>query len=98
MKTYISTQPKQGKDGVYYKAGEPFITDEKKKDEWTEVSVKEAAAIEASTNPVPDDADLEALPVAALKAVAFIRHVPGIATLDGDGLKTAIRASYEPKL
>lgn len=97
MKTYISTQPFY--DGAtFFKAGEPFATDLPKKDEWTSVKPAEAAAIEASTNPVPDDADLEALPLASLKAVAFIRHVPRIASLDADGLKAAIRASYEPKL
>lgn len=97
MKTYTSTQPFY--DGsMYHKAGEPFATDLAKKEEWTEVKPKEAAAIEASLNPVPDDADLEALPLTALKAVAYLRHVPRIAELDADGLKTAIRASYEPKL
>ena len=49
---------------------------------------------------VPDDADLDALPATALKAVAFMRKVSGLAALgtDADALKAAIRASYEPKL
>jgi hypothetical protein len=97
MKTYTSTQPFY--DGsLYFKPGEPFSTDLSAKDEWTEVKPTEAAAIEASLNPIPDDADLEALPLTALKAVAYLRHVPRIGEMDADGLKTAIRASYEPKL
>lgn len=97
MKTYKSTQPAQV-DGVYYKPGEPFTTDAKKAESWEEVDVKEAMATEAATNPVPDDADLEALPLTALKAVAYLKFVQGIDKLDADGLKTAIRASYEPRL
>ena len=62
------------------------------------MSAKDAAVQETATNAVPDDADLEALTKAPLQAVAFMRHVQGIADLDVDGLKAAIRASYEPKL
>ena len=66
--------------------------------DWEKVSAKDAAVQETATNAVPDDADLEALTKAPLQAVAFMRHVQGIADLDVDGLKAAIRASYEPKL
>lgn len=97
MKTYTSTQPFY--DGaMYYKPGEPFSTDTKAKDEWTAVSAKDAAAITASTDTVPDDASLEELSKYALEAVAFMRHVPTIKELDKPGLITAIKASYEPKL
>ena len=96
--------------GVIYPAGEPFIWESQTlkidgKDvktepgsEWEKVTVAEAAAQESSTNKVPDHADLEALPLGSLKAVAYLRHVAGIGDLDAEGLKTAIRASYEPKL
>lgn len=97
--------------GVLYPAGEAFawepqtVTVEGKDvqtkpgENWEKVSPKEAAITETATNKIPDDADLEALPVTALKAVAYLRNVAGIAELsDADALKTAIRASYEPKL
>jgi hypothetical protein len=98
--------------GVYYPEGEPFSFEptvigkdadgkEVKSQvgaDWQEIKPAEASAIEAATNPIPDHADLEALPLTALKAVAYIRYVAGIDGLDAEGLKTAIRASYEPKL
>lgn len=96
MKTYISTQPFY--DGsTYYKAGEPFVTDIAKKEEWTAVKPKDAAAIAASTEPVPDDANLNAATKDALQAVAIMKHV-NIAGLDKPALITAIKAAYEPKL
>ncbi len=88
-------------NGELHKAGTVFHADPSQVqvgDKWEKVTEAQAASIEASTNHVPDDADLEALPKTALQAVAYLRHVPGIAALDTDGLKTAIRASYEPKL
>lgn len=98
MKTYKSNLPAQV-DGVYYKPGEPFATDAKPSEGWEAITVKEAVATEAALNPVPDDADLEALPKSALQAVAFLRHVPQISNLKTeDALRTAIRASYEPRL
>lgn len=97
--------------GTYYPAGEvfAFTPAELGKDgektimsqpgsEWEKVNVTEASSTVASHNSIPDDADLEALPLTALKAVAFLRHVPSIDKLDAEGLKTAIRGSYEPKL
>lgn len=99
MKTYTSTQPYH--DGAkYYKPGEVFTADVpkgKKPEAWTEVKPKEAAAIEASTNAVPDDANLEAASKPALEAVAIMRHV-NVAGLDKAALITAIKASYEAKL
>lgn len=97
MKHYTSTSPVYT-GGQFVPAGTPFVSDAKAGEDWEEISAKEAAADEASTNRVPDDADLEALGKAALQAVAFMRHVPGIGELDAGGLKDAIRASYEPKL
>lgn len=95
-KTYTSTEPFY--DGSrYYKPGEPFTTDAKKAEAWTAYSPKEAAAIEASTNQVPDDANLEAASKSALEAVAILKHV-NIAGLDKPALITAIKAAYEPKL
>lgn len=84
-------------DGMYHKAGEVFVTGQPKSEHWTKVTPKEVAAIEASTNRVPDDANLEAADKAALQAVAIIKHV-NIAGLDKAGLITAIKAAYEPKL
>lgn len=96
-KTYTSTEDVYV-GGEYTKAGRPFTTDVAPSKSWTAVSETEAAAITASTEHVPDDAELDALPLTALKAVAFLRRVQGIDKLDADGLKTAIRASYEPAL
>ena len=97
MKHYVSDKEAYV-GGVYYKPGVPFVTDAEPGDGWEKVTPKAAAIMETSQDAVPDDADLEALPATALKAVAFMRRVTGIADLDGDGLKDAIRASYEPKL
>lgn len=96
MKLYKAPHPVQA-DGVYYPAGEVFATDAKPGDTWEVVKAKDAAAVEASTNPVPDDANLEAASKSALEAVAIMKHV-NIAGLDKAGLITAIKAAYEPKL
>lgn len=114
MKHYVSESPVYTggqfyKPGTPFAWGpaEVEVTDENGKkskqhtkpgDDWKVVPPKEVAAVEASIERVPDDADLEALQKPALQAVAFLRHVPGIKTLDEKGLKDAIRASYEPKL
>ncbi len=98
MKHYTSDQPVF--TDSYYKPGEVFVSDKSGKnvpDHWTEVKPKDAAAMEAATEPVPDDANLEAASKAALEAVAIMKHV-NIAGLDKPGLITAIKAAYEPKL
>lgn len=84
-------------DNRYYKAGEVFVTSAAKGDDWTQVSQAEAAAIQASTDTVPDDANLEEADKAALQAVAIMKHV-NITGLDKPALITAIKAAYEPKL
>lgn len=86
-------------DSRYYKAGEPFVTDAPKGEGWTERKPAEVAAIAASTDAVPDDANLEEAEVAALQAVAILKHVSivGIAK-DKKALITAIKAAYEPAL
>jgi len=95
-KAYVSDQPYS--DGSrYYKPGEVFVSDAEPGTGWNETRPAEAAAIEAATNPVPDDANLEAADKAALQAVAIMKHVP-IAGLDKPALITAIKAAYEPKL
>ena len=96
MKSYTSTEPYY--DGTkYYKVGEVFVSDSKKKETWDEVNTAEKAAIEAATETVPSDANLEAASKAALEAVAIMKHV-NIAGLDKPALITAIKAAYEPKL
>ncbi|MBO9624165.1 MAG: hypothetical protein J7500_15765 [Sphingomonas sp.] len=98
MQAYTSTLPVEQPQGVYNKPGEVFYSDTDKPGEgWEKVDPKDAAAIEAATNPVPEDANLEAASKAALEAVAIMRHV-NIAGLDKPALITAIKASYEPKL
>jgi hypothetical protein len=109
MKLYKAPHPVQA-GGVYYPAGEVFPwepqkvkgendkeTMSKPGDSWEVVTAKDAAAIEASTNEVPDDANLEAASKAALEAVAIMKHVP-IAGLDKPALITAIKAAYAPNL
>lgn len=95
-KSYTSTQAVYV-GGEYTKAGDVFVTDEPKGEDWTEVTSSEASAITASTERVPDDANLEAADKAALQAVAIIKHV-SILGLDKPALITAIKAAYEPKL
>lgn len=95
-KSYVSKGPVYV-GNRYYKAGEPFVTDQPKGDDWEEVTAKEVAAIEASTDRVPDDANLEAANKDALQAVAIMKHV-NIVGLDKAGLIDAIKAAYEPKL
>ena len=96
MKTYTSEQPYH--DGAkYYKPGEPFSSALPKADGWTEMRETDVAINAAATNPVPDDANLEAASKAALEAVAILKHV-NIVGLDKGGLITAIKAAYEPKL
>lgn len=96
MQTYVSSQPVYT-GSVFYKAGEPFTTDADPGEGWEKVTSKAAAAITAATDPVPDDANLEAASKSALEAVAIMKHV-NIAGLDKPALITAIKAAYEPKL
>lgn len=84
-------------DGRYYKLGEVFVTGQPKGETWEEVSPKAAAAIQASTDRVPDDANLEGADKSALQAVAIMKHVT-ITGLDKPALITAIKAAYEPHL
>jgi hypothetical protein len=96
MQSYVSTSDTYV-GGELVKAGNPFVTDAPKGEDWEAVTPKEAAAIDASVDRVPDDANLEAASKAALEAVAIIKHV-NIAGLDKPALITAIKAAYEPKL
>lgn len=96
VQSYTSPQPVYV-GSRYYKPGEVFVTDAEPGAGWEKVTVKEAAAIEAATNPVPDDVDLEAADKSALQAVAIMKHV-AIKGLDKPALITAIKAAYEPKL
>lgn len=107
---YKADHPVQA-GGVLYPAGEPFLWEPqtikvdgkdvqtKPGESWEKVKQQDALIIESSQNQIPNDADLDALPVTALKAVAYMRNVAGISELKDDvALKAAIRASYEPKL
>lgn len=96
VKSYTSPQPVYT-GSRFYKPGEVFATDAKPSEDWEEVKPSEVAAIEAATNPVPDDVDLEAADKAALQAVAIMKHV-AIKGLDKPALITAIKSAYEPKL
>lgn len=84
-------------DSRYYKEGEVFVTGAPKGEEWVERTSKEVAAIAASTDSVPDDANLDEASKSALQAVAIIKHV-NITGLDKPALITAIKAAYEPHL
>jgi hypothetical protein len=97
--------------GIIYAAGEPFVWESTKVkvgdkevdttpgESWEKVAPKDAAIMATAQEQIPDDADLEALPVTALKAVAYMRRVSGLADLsDAEALRTAIRASYAPNL
>lgn len=97
-KAYTSNVPVYV-DSRYYREGEVFVTSQPKGDTWTERKPAEVAAIQASTDLVPDDANLDEASVAALQAVAIIKHVSivGIAN-DKAALITAIKAANEPTL
>lgn len=98
-KAYVNNEGPVYVDDKYYKAGEVFVTAQPKGEGWDEVAPKEAAAITASTDRVPDGANLEEADTAALQAVAILKHVniSGIAK-DRKALIGAIQAAYEPKL
>ena len=98
MKHYVSSKPAYI-GGELFPAGRPFVSDtESPSDDWEEITPKAAAVVDSSEQAVPDNADLGALSKTGLQAVAYMRNVAGIADLDNDGLRDAIRASYEAKL
>lgn len=113
VKHYTSPEPTTA-PGYFVPAGEVFAfasvietTDEDGKavkskrtpsDKWTEVKPADAAAMSASQERVPDDANLEAASKGALQAVAIMKHVDIRELKSKEDLITAIKASYEPKL
>ncbi|WP_420140149.1 hypothetical protein [Sphingomonas sp.] len=95
-KSYVSSQDVYV-EGQYFKAGQPFVTDDKPADHWEDITPKEAHAIEVSVNPVPNDPVYEDLDEAALKAIAVEKHV-NPKGMKKDELITAIKAAVEPRL
>lgn len=97
-KFYKSDRPTTA-PGYYVEAGVAFPFDGKKPNaEWKEVKGPDAAAMTASEDRVPDDANLEAASKAALEAVAIIKHVDIRELKTKEDLITAIKAAYEPAL
>lgn len=112
-KFYKSAKPTTA-PGYYVPAGEVFAwesevetTDEDGKatktkreasKDWEEVKASDAAAMSASQERVPDDANLEAASKSALEAVAIIKHVDIRELKSKEDLIDAIKAAYEPKL
>lgn len=85
--------------GELVRAGEPFTTDAPKGDDWKELTPKEFAAVEASTERVPDDSQFDAASVEALQAYALVKHVPIVGIeKDRKALIAAIKAANEPAL
>lgn len=82
----------------YFKAGEPFVTDEPKGKDWEAKTPGEVHAIEASTEKVPNDPPLEDLDISALKAVAVTKNVNTTDLKTKADLITAIKAANEPRL
>lgn len=97
-KTYTSTTATYV-GGELVPAGKVFSTTDPKGSDWSEVTDKEAAAIEASTNLVPDDAQFDEAGIEALQAYALMKNVPiiGIAK-NRKALISAIKAANEPAL
>ena len=96
-KTYISTAPAYV-GGVYYKASEPFTTDQPKNDDWELADPVERAAEIAANKLIHEDVNLDALDVSALKALAATKGVNlGEARSKAD-IITVIKAADEPKL
>lgn len=86
-------------DNLYTKAGEVFVTSQPKGEGWTERKPAEVAAIEASTNLIPDQASLEAASVDALQALCLFKgvNIAGIANKKA-ALIDAYKAANEPRL
>lgn len=103
VKHYKSSKPTTA-PGYYVPAGEVFpwapAKDSKAKpgEEWEEVKASDAAAMAASQDQVPDDANLEAADKAALQAVAIMKHVDIRNLKTKDDLIDGIKAAYEPRL
>jgi hypothetical protein len=83
--------------GVYTKAGDVFVTDAPKGDDWEEKTPQEAKIIQASTEDLPSDPPLESLGVEALKAVAVTKNV-NVTGMNKKQLIDAIKAANEPAL
>lgn len=96
VKTYTSDRDVYV-DNLYTKAGEVFTTNAIPAEHWTERKPAEVAAIEGSTNLVPNDANLEEASAAALEAVA-IMHKVSIVGIAGNkkALISAIKAANDP--
>lgn len=86
-------------DGVYTRAGDVFVTAADAEPEWVKRGADEVAAIQASTQDIPQDSPLENLDVVALQAIAVTKNVntTGIEN-DKDALITAIKAANVPQL
>lgn len=95
-KTYVSTQP-VFTGGKYHHAGEPFVTDAPKGENWEAIGEDEASALQASADDIPADQSLEELPLAALQALAAEKRVKS-AGLSKAKLIDAIKAADEPRL
>lgn len=95
-KAYISTSDTYV-GGRYFKAGEPFVTDEPKGNDWEAVDDAAKAAAEAAQPLGAGDPPLESMDLSALKAFAATKNVRADG-LNKDELLAAIRAANEPKL
>ena len=95
-KAYTSTEDVQTAN-AYHKAGDVFVTDAEPNDNWTEVKVKDAHAIQASTEKVPADVPLENQSLEALRAMALTKKVDP-AGMSKKELIVAIKAANEPAL
>lgn len=83
--------------GAFHNAGDVFVTDQEPNDNWTEVKPAVAHTIQASTEKVPMDIDLESLDLSALKAVAAEKKVT-VTGMSKKEIITAIKAANEPAL
>jgi hypothetical protein len=98
FETYTSPTPVYV-GGELVKPGDPFTTDAIPGSDWTKLKPKEAAAVVASTERVPDDAQFDVASVEALQAYALVKHVPIVGIeKDRKALITAIKAANEPAL
>lgn len=95
-KTYVSTQPVYV-NSTYTPAGEPFVTDAPKGENWKAIGEDEASALQASADEIPADQSLDELPLAALQALAAEKRVKS-AGLSKAKLIDAIKAADEPRL
>ena len=83
--------------GKLYRAGEVFVTDAPRGDEWKSVSETDKAAFDAASPLSHPDATFDDLTLSELRAVAATKNIP-TAGVSKKALLAALKAVDEPAL